>query len=153
MAAAAAMVGGGAVSAYGQMYQGQAAAAAGEYNAQLAERNAEDSLVQAKEEERRHRMISRNQLGDMRANIGASGVQVEGSVLEMLEDSAANAELDSLNIRHQGQSRAVQFRNEARLARFGGQTAQQGAYFGAASSLLTAGAQASGYGARGGGKK
>lgn len=153
MSAAAAMVGGGAVSAYGQLYQGEASAAAAEFNAQIAEQNAIDSIARAKEEERRHRVMARKQIGDMRASFGASGVAMEGSPLEVMQESAANAELDALSIRHEGEARATAFRNEARLARFGGQTARTAGQIGAVSSLLMAGANASSYNARGAAKK
>ena len=146
--AAAAMIGGGLIGAYGQLQQGQAAKQAGEYNAAIAEQNAELTLKQAASDERQHRMMFKRQLGDMRASIGASGVSLEGSPLEVLEDSVAQAEQDALNIRLAGQQKAWAFRSEAKLQRFQGSMAEQGSYYGAASSLLTAGGHASGYGKR-----
>lgn len=149
MAAAAAMVGGGLLSAYGQMQQGYAAKQAGEYNAQMAEMNAELTLKQAAEEETKFRSMFKRQLGDMRASVGASGVQLEGSPLEVMQDSIAQAELDATAIKTQGQRRAWALRSEAALQRYQGAAAQQGAMFGAAGSLLSAGGHAAGYYKRG----
>lgn len=148
MAAAAAMVGGGIIGAYGQMYQGHAAKQAGEFNAQVAEQNAELAIKQAKEEEVKFRSVMKRQLGDMRAAIGASGITLEGSPLEVIEDSAAQAEMDAISIRKAGEMKAHTYRTDAKLQRFQGEMGLQGSYYGAASSLLMAGGQAAGYGAR-----
>lgn len=144
MAEAAVLVGGGAVSAYGQLMQGQAAKQAGEYNAQVAEQNAMLSLQQSKEEERKFRIQARRQVGEIKASYGASGVQLEGSPLDVLEDNVEQMETDAQSIRQNGINRAVAFKNQARLDRFQGEMGLQGSYFSAAGSLLGAGSQAYG---------
>jgi hypothetical protein len=141
MAAAAAMIGGGVIGAYGQLQQGQAARQAGEYNAKMAEQNAKFTLEQAAADENQLRAQVRRQLGQSRASIGASGVTMEGSPSEVIEDSAAQAEMDALKIRRQGDMKAWNFRNEAKLQRFQGQQAQTGANYGAVGTLLGAGAK------------
>lgn len=149
MAAAAAMVGGGLISAYGQYQQGLAGKQAGEFNAQMAEQNAELAQQQAKEDERRIRAIGLKQMGDTRASTGANGLQMDGSALDVLQDTAQKVSLDALYARHRGEVQAVMYRNQARLDRYQGEAALTGAQYGAAASILSAGGQAAYYGKRG----
>lgn len=114
---------GTALSVVGAIQQGQSEKYAADYNASLAEDEANQTLVKAAEDERRLRIAQRKQLGDMRASYGASGVQLEGSALDVVQESAASAELDALTVRHQGTARATQLRNEARMSRYQGETA------------------------------
>ncbi len=80
--------------------------------------NARLALQESAEDERRLRIQNKQQLGDIRANYGASGVTLEGSPLDILQQSAANAELDALTVRHQGAVRAWAYQNEARVEQF-----------------------------------
>jgi hypothetical protein len=142
------MVGGAIISAYGQLYSGQAAKQAGEYNAAMSERNAMLARQKAAEDERVFRTQTRRKMGEMRAAIGASGVTTEGSPFEVLEDSAAQAEMDALRIRYSGEMQATNFMADAQLQRYQGSASQTGSYFGAAGSLLGGLGHASGYGAK-----
>lgn len=132
--AAGAMAAGAALSAVGSIRGGNAVANAAEYNAQNAEANAQESRQQASEEERRVRVQARKQIGAARANYGASGVTTEGSALDVLEESAANAELDALTVRHQGEMKARNFEQYANMERFKGREAKVAGYLGAAGS-------------------
>lgn len=136
---------GGLMSAVGAIQQGSAARQAGEYNAQVAGQNSALALQQGTEEARRYRIQARKQIGDMRANYGASGVQMEGSPLDYLEESAASAELDALSIEHGANVKAAGFGNEASSSRYEGRQAQKSGYFSAAGSLLSATGQALSY--------
>jgi hypothetical protein len=140
-AAGAAQGVGGLLEASGHAAEGEARAAAAEYNAKSAEQNAKLSVAQAREEERRLRVMSRKQLGDMRANYAASGVQMEGSPLDVLEESAATAELDALTVRHGGQVKAAQARSEASLQRFQGEYAKAAGYLKATTTLIDTGSK------------
>jgi len=144
---AAILLGAGALlNAYGAYQQGVAARAAGEYNAKVAEQNAQIARETAAEEERRKRIETRRQLGQMRSARGASGIQLDGSALDVLQDSAATAELDALTIRHQGEVQAFGYESQARMARMEGEAGYQAGMIGAAGSLLNAGGQAYGQG-------
>lgn len=134
--AAALVAGGAALGAVSAIRSGNAEYQAQQYNAQMAEQNAALAESQAAEEERRQRVLAKKQLGDIRASYGASGITQEGSPTEILEESAANAELDALMIRHGGQVRASQYRNQAALSRFMGKEARIGGYLSAAGSLF-----------------
>ena len=131
---------GSAFSAVGSIQQGNAAQAAAEYNAQLARQNSVLARQAAAEDERRHRVQSRKQLGAIRTGYGASGVTVEGSPSDILDESAIIAELDALTIRAKGAQAAGAFESSARVQTQLGKTAKKQSYFGAASSLLKGGA-------------
>lgn len=130
------------ISATAVLAQGSAAEASGEYNAQIAEQNAELSEQQAAEAERRFRISSRRQLGSMRAAYSASGVILEGSPLDILEESAYTAELDALTIREGGRTQAAAFEAEARLAQLEGRQAVRTSQLSAFAELTGGGARA-----------
>lgn len=146
MAALPIILGGAAAitQAMGAIQQGEAEAAASEYNAKLLEQNATQSRQQAAEEERRQRIFARKYLGSIRANTAASGLNLEGSALDVLEESAEMAELDALTIRHQGDTRAIGYQNEARLERFRAKNARTGSRYRAAGYLLEGGTRLAG---------
>jgi hypothetical protein len=141
----------GGLQAVGAISEGNAKKAAADYNARMALNNAAQTRVQAAEEERRSRIMARKQIGSMRAGYAKSGVTMEGSPLDVLEESASTAELDALTIRHGGEVKAQAFENEARLESWKGKQARTQGYLTAASSLLGTGAKMSGSG--GGGAK
>lgn len=132
---------GGAMGAIGALQQGAAAQQAGEYNARIAEQNALLSRQQAASEEQRQRLFAKKEIGSIRAAYGASGV-TGGSSLDVLAESAANAELDALNIRHGGEMRSQGYLAQARLDRMGGENARRSSRWMAASTLLGSAAQA-----------
>jgi len=79
--------------------------------------NAADQAKQAaRENARRQSVEARKRIGLMRANYGASGVSIEGSPLDVLEESAANAELDRLTILHGGSVEAGRYRAAGKAA-------------------------------------
>lgn len=101
----------------GQIQQSRAAESSARYNAALAEQNRRIALQQAKADERTQRRSALRRAGSARAAAGASGLTLEGSALDILEDNAVEEELSALNIRYQGQLRARGFGTEASLER------------------------------------
>ena len=146
------MVAGTLTQVAGQLNQAQSQAAANEYNAKVAEQNASLARQQSIEQERQVRIQSRKQLGDIRSSYAASGVSIEGSPLDILEESAATAELDALTVRHGGEVKARAFESEAAINRFSAKQARIGGYLGAASTLLKGGSSVYGSSGGGGGK-
>ena len=128
---------GAVIQAVAVIREGQAAAAAGEFNAQISEENARLINEKTTEELRRHRIVSRKLLGTTRARIGASGVAFQGSVIDVLEETAANAELDALTIRHGGQVQELSFLNTATIERFKGEQAKKGSKLKATGIILS----------------
>ncbi|OGT79396.1 MAG: hypothetical protein A3J35_04355 [Gammaproteobacteria bacterium RIFCSPLOWO2_02_FULL_52_10] len=129
------------VSVVGAIRQGQSQAASSDYNAAVARNNAVYARQVAAENERRQRILTRKTIGGARAGYGASGVTLEGTPLDVPRESAANAELDALTIRHQGELAARGYENTATLDTFAASGARTGGYISAADELLTGGAK------------
>lgn len=130
------MIGGAGISAFGSLQQGNAADSAARYNAAMAEANAEISRKQGLEDERRFRIASRKRLGTARAAIGASGITLDGSALDTLEQNARMMEQDAISIRTGSEMRATGLEADARLQSMYGESAKRGSYYGAAADLL-----------------
>lgn len=145
--AQAAMAAGSAIQAVGAIRQGNANANMSEYNAQVADQNAALVQSQAAEAVRRQRIQSATQIGAMHAAYGASGVTADGSALDVLQSSAAKAELDALTIQNQGDIKATAYRNESSLDKYRAGNERIAGYFGGASALLSGGAQVASKGA------
>lgn len=102
----------GAVSAIGAIQQGNAAAASAEYNAKVDERNRiiadqnrKLNVQQAEIDASDKRRENRRTLSTIRAAYGASGLDLAGSPLDVLEDSALELELDASRISYEGRAR------------------------------------------------
>ena len=110
------------VTAAGSIMSGQSQAAALSAQAKVEKQRA------AFEAERQRDYAARF-LGAQRAAYGASGVTLEGTPIDVLADTAAQAELDALAIQWGGQARATALSSQASAARLGG-------YMGAGAALL-----------------
>jgi hypothetical protein len=150
MIAAGAAVASTAVSAVGAIQQGKAAQASAKFNADMMSRNAQIARQQAAAEEEKHRRLTYMRQGAARAAYGASGVSIEGSPLDILEQSAAQEELDALNIRYRGEIGAQSSEGQAALSSMSGDAAMQAGYIGAGSSILLGASKAGGIYARSG---
>ena len=120
----------------GALGKGNAARAAGDYNAQIAEQNAILARQQSAEEERRFRIDASKRMGAMQAAYSASGVTLEGSPMDVLEESFYTAEMDALTIRQGGRASAAAYKSEAQLSHMQGRAGQQAGYTSAAAELL-----------------
>jgi hypothetical protein len=137
-------VAGGMLNAAGAVNKGQAEQLSQYYQANIAEQNAVLTRQQSAEDERRARVMGRKMLGDARTAYASSGVQMEGSALDVLQESAANAELDALTIRYKGEVAARGYENEANFRRSAGNKAMDAGYLSAAGSLMAGAAGAYG---------
>lgn len=159
MAAGPLMLAAAAVQAIGAIQAGQAAkeeanarAQANIYNAKVKEMQAGISRQQANAREEQQRRKGRQLLGAQRAAIAESGVGAVGSALDIAEQSATRAELDSLTIRYEGEleskgllADAEQQRYESKVNVMAGKNAMKGAYLSATGALLSGGARYYGY--------
>jgi hypothetical protein len=127
---------GTAISVIGALNQGQQAADAARYNTAVAQNNAIAARQQAEANAAAQARKARLQLGSIRAGYGASGVALEGSPLDVIEASAAAAELDRQNILYSGELRAGGYESTAGLELMRGDSAKTGSYFSAGSALL-----------------
>lgn len=125
-----------ALQAASAIKEGQAASNVAKFNAKVAENNAIATRQQAAEEEARQRRESRRDQGKQRAAFGKAGVTLEGSPLEVLQDSTLGSELDAQTTRHIGLLRAQGFINSAELQRAKAKSARSNSFFRAGTALL-----------------
>ena len=134
---------GAAFSAFGSLMGGASKRRAKRREAARQQRNAAIARDQAAAEILRQTVVSRKVQGSMRAAYGAAGVTVEGSPLDVLEESAANAELDRLTIKYRGELRAIGYEEGAAESRREGSDAFTGGLISAAGSMFSAFGQSS----------
>lgn len=125
----------------GAIQQGISAGRTANYNARLAENNAMAARTAAAAEAERERVRALRLTGTQRAGYGKAGVQLSGSALDVIGDTAAQSELDALTILYGGESRARAAEADAAGQRFMGSAARGGALTQAGSSLLTGGSK------------
>lgn len=150
------------IGAAGSVYAGQAAAAQGKYEQQIANRNAEmeerarrDAISRGETSQMQHYRKLAQAMGEARVKNSAAGLDVSfGSAasleqdIEMIgyEDSAAIAENTHKEI--QGYDiNAANYRSEGKAARMRGNAARTAGYFNAASTLLGGASQIASYNA------
>jgi hypothetical protein len=143
------------VSAVSALKKGQAdqasaesAAQASQYNATVANQRADNTLLIANQNEEAQRRKARQIIGNQRAGLAESGIDMtSGTGLDLVTQSYTNAELDSQNIRYEGQLNAKGLRDQATLFDYDAQVARMNGKSAVQSSYLQAGASAlSGYG-------
>jgi hypothetical protein len=140
---------GAGTTAYTQVQQGHNQAANAKYNAKLASRNAKIAQESAEYEARQKRRETARLIGRQRALYGKAGVTMEGSPLEVIQETAAQGEMDALMIERRYTQQATAYKSQAELARTRTEIAKRRGYWGAGSTLLTSGGQmASGYGGK-----
>lgn len=139
------------MGAAGQIQQGNAAAAAGRYNQQVAEMNAKiadnqarDALERGKIEEQKKRREVAQISGRQQAAMAANGVDISfGSPLDVLADTAIQGELDALTIRsntyreeYDYRVKGANQRAQGSLARMEGDAAKTGSLLSAGATIL-----------------
>jgi len=136
MAAAAMIMAGSAISAYGAIQQANAAKSAANFNATLRERDATNALVSSRENAARFARRAEQDQGSLLAGYGASGVGLEGSPMDVLRMSVANAKLDEGTILYNGRLKSTGYYDDAMLNRHSGAVAEQQGTLNAASYLI-----------------
>lgn len=104
---------GGMKAAKGAKQEAAGARQQAEAQAQAAEYNAKAASYEAMSEESRRRRESERQMGSIRAGRAKSGATMSGSALQVLADSAMEAEIDALSARWSGENQASLYRREA----------------------------------------
>lgn len=132
-------------SVVGTIQSANATAAASEYNAKIADRDAyvadqnrQLAVQQAEIDAADKRRENRRVLSSIRATYGASGLELAGSPLDVLEDTAVEQELDAQRVSYEGRIRgregALQMlglQESAALDRMEAQNARKAGMFGA----------------------
>jgi hypothetical protein len=120
---------GAGISAYSAVEAGQQAEAAGAANRKLLRTQAEQQQQAADVAQAQFRERLRRTQGLAAANIGASGVQAEGSPLLSLIDNAQQGELQARLIDYGGKVKAYESFAQADAASFEARTAARQSYF------------------------
>lgn len=126
-----------ALMAMSAVRSGQMQAAAANQAKELAERNATGVGMQTAQEIARIRRMAVLRKGSMRAGFAASGVTMEGTPLDLLEESATQAEMDVNTIKQLGYMKAKGANIDASMEAARAQNATQGGYLKAAGTLLS----------------
>lgn len=135
-AALAGTAGSSILGAFSQIQQGKADYALSKYNAQIDEQTALQTLEGGFRDEARLRRDYEAFRGQQEVAVGKSGVAFEGSILDVLADGAAQAELDAMNIRYGAAQQARSLRINAATTKARGKMAKRQSRISAASSLL-----------------
>ena len=106
-------IAGGIIRSRAAEDQAKAVSDAALYNARLAE-------IEGAEEYKRRRKAARKQIGSYVAQVGKSGVRMEGSPLEFLVQNAEELERDALNAMVEAQNTAALERSRASGAKKAG---------------------------------
>ena len=122
----------------GGAYQaGEAQAAWLNYDAALAQREAEITAKKTSYEVAAFRRQGEKFKAEQRATVGAAGVRLEGSPLEVLAETASQIERDALMTRHIGKVQEQKYLMESKLLKTQAKYAKKAGRLGAATSLLT----------------
>lgn len=106
---------GGVVGAIGAMQSANAQARAAEYNAAVQRRNAQAILAQTDNEAADTVRENRRRMAAIRSQYGASGLELAGSPLDVLTDTAIEQEYDVKKVRYAGQLEAIGKTDQAKL--------------------------------------
>jgi hypothetical protein len=134
--AAVASIASGVIGGTSMIAQGNAARASADYQAQLYERDAVVASQDAQFREDRLLEDRRRRIGAIRAASANSGVQVSGSVAEVLGETAEDIELEILAVRYGGAEAVTRARAAAASSRWEGRQAQQAGYLSGGASIL-----------------
>lgn len=130
----------GPITAVGQIEAGKMTAESLNNQANNLDSQAQEAEDKGKYDQMREQMIGDFKVGQSTAAYGAAGVKMDsGSVLDVMQASHQNIELDRLNIAHGADIRALNYKNQAAMNRFGGQSALLGSYWAALGSFTGAG--------------
>lgn len=131
----AATLGTGALSAYGSIMQGNAAAAMGQAQqaaySQASENEKASSAFEASRVSERNRRATSAAL----TQVGGSGVTLAGSPTEVLADNAVQTQMDIDAIRFGSQIKQGNLKTQGDLALMTGEQKQQAGYIGAATAI------------------
>lgn len=119
------------------LVEGKQAQRAADFNAATMEAEARIARQQGGAREEQQRRRAREFLGTQRAAAGQAGVGLGGSIADVLGDSAAEAELDALNIRYESNLQALGMENQAAITRWQGKELKRQARAKAVATIIS----------------
>jgi hypothetical protein len=131
---------GAASSAMGKIQAGNAGKDMMNFNAGIADWQAQDALARGRINEKRSRQQTEQTIGTQRVALASQGVDVNrGSALDVQADAAYLGELDAITIRNNAQKEAWGYKTQAANYRYQGSNAQREGMFGAFQTIVGAG--------------
>ena len=127
---------GGVFGAFGAVQNARSQIKMARYNERIATENAMLFREKAKRDASYVKEMGLKHLGAMKASVGASGVTMDGSFLDVLHESARNVKRDELETIYQGELQARAAMQEAKMATLQRQAVKKALPFQMASSLL-----------------
>jgi hypothetical protein len=124
-------------SAVAAVSSGQQARRMGEYNALLAERQAEEKRQQAEYQANRQREQGEALRARQRLLFGVAGVTPAGTPTDLMADTAKQLEIDALAIEYGGESAGKSLELQANLRRMQGAASENAGWWNAGKSLLS----------------
>lgn len=140
--AAGAFVASGIASAFGGAKQAKANRRAIKYERRALKREAQNVLKVSQDEAARFQDQGEAFQGTQKQQLGMSGVDLEGSPLMVLNETAANLEKDRQRIIDQGEYDAQTLMNKRKALKKAGAAADVGSNWAIAGSLFSGGANA-----------
>lgn len=140
----AVQLGGALLDAGAKRKQGEVDEKTSEANQRLDNYQADDALNRGSIEEQQYRRQLAQLMGKQRNEVGARNVEMRGSALRLLEDSAMIGEEDATTIRNNAARTAWGYRNNASEAARWGANQKSNANAAAAGTILTGAAQSYG---------
>lgn len=136
-AAIAASLAGAGVSAYSASQQAKAQEEMGVRNAQVQQSAADNEALAATESAKRQREENKRRLASIRGMQAKAGVNIgQGSTLDVLGESAAELELQALDLFRQSHAKQQQLTGQAGMSLWEGQQASSAANTQAIGTLL-----------------
>lgn len=126
----------GVMSAAAASQQASAAASAADYNAKVQTRNAALSRAQSDSEAQTSWRETRRKLAAIRSSYGISGLRLEGSPLDVIEDSATEGAFDVSKIRYAGELKGLGLQDQATLSRMERDSSLKAGKIGVAAGLI-----------------
>lgn len=134
--AGGALVASTALAAGSAVSQANTAKAAAKANAKMMEIEAGAARAQGSARQEAQRRRARELLGAQRAAIGQAGIGWGGSAQDVMEQSAVNAELDTLNIGYEAELQARGLMSRASITEWEGRQAKKAGYLRAGGTIL-----------------
>jgi hypothetical protein len=130
-------IAGAALGGFGSIFSGIQQAQANTFNAKVARQQADQAEAEAAADAEQTRQDNQRKLGAAEAAFGASGVDLQGSPLDVLSDLATQGELSRRLILYKGKNQANQFLTQAAIDRSQAGAALAGGILGAGTTVLT----------------
>lgn len=130
--AAIAGIGAAGIGAYSAISSASAQSDAADFNSKVAANNAQQAKQEADAEAARVRDKNRRILASQKAAYAASGVQISGTVTDVLLDSATQGELDAMSVEYAGKVRQNALISQSELLKKESSNASKAGIFGAA---------------------